>query len=727
MIVYGKSQMKGIIMHRLVIFALTLFLLAGCAQFTPPVAQVQLVTDVYHGAEVVDEYRWLEDFSSPDVQSWSNGQNTYARSVLNNLSSLSKIRSRVREIENATSVRYYSLLFQGGRLFAIKRDPVFEQPMLVAMNSAYEPESEQIIVDLNKIDPTASTSMDWFRPSHSGDLVAVSLSVGGTESGDVHIYEVSTGKQIDHVIERVNGGTAGGDLAWTPDDKAFFYTRYPRPGERTDEDINFYQQVWFHKLGTDPSGDTYEIGKDFPRIAEIGLGADRKSGRILATVQYGDGGEFAHYLRDSYGKWRQITDYGDGHLQIIFAPRDTLCIVSRAGAPMGKVLRMPINGSIEDAEVIVPQGKDTVVSSFGGSNILATDNSLYITYQLGGPSEIRVFDFEGNQKISPSILPVSSVGGLVKLSNDDILFNNSSYIEPSASYEFKAKDGTTRKTALFTKSAVDFSDCKVVRGFALSKDGTKVPVNIICRKDITLDGSNPTLLTGYGGYGISLTPWFLGTDRVWIEQGGVYAIANLRGGGEYGEKWHQQGMLTNKQNVFDDFSAVMQYMIDKGYTCPEKFAIEGGSNGGLLMGAMIIQHPELCETVIASVGIYDMLRVELAPNGQFNIPEFGTVKKLDHFKAMQAYSPFHNVKHGTAYPAVLFLTGANDPRVDPMHSRKMTAILQAASVSNKPILLRTSSDTGHGGGTPLTERIEQTAHIYAFLFDTLNVEYKPFP
>ena len=186
-------------------------------------------------------------------------------------------------------------------------------------------------------------------------------------------------------------------------------------------------------------------------------------------------------------------------------------------------------------------------------------------------------------------------------------------------------------------------------------------------------------------------------------------------------------MLTNKQNVFDDFSAVMQYMIDKGYTCPEKFAIEGGSNGGLLMGAMITQHPQLCETVIASVGIYDMLRVELAPNGQFNIPEFGTVKKPDHFRAMFAYSPFHNVKHGTAYPAVLFLTGANDPRVDPMHSRKMTAMLQAASVSNKLILLRTSSDTGHGGGTPLTERIEQTAHIYAFLFDTLNVEYKPVP
>lgn len=712
-------------MRRLVIFTLVLFVLAGCSQLTPPVARVRPVTDVYHGVQVVDEYRWLEDFSSPDVQSWSNGQNAYARNVLNNLPSLGKIRARVREIENATSVRYYSLSYQGGRLFAVKSNPAFEQPMLVVMNSAYEPESEQVIVDLNKFDSTASTSMDWFKPSPSGDLVAVSLSVGGTESGDVHIYKVSTGIQSDHVIERVNGGTAGGDLAWTPDGKAFFYTRYPRPPERTGEDINFYQQVWFHKLGTDPIRDTYEIGKDFPRIAEIQLDPEKNSGRVLATVQYGDGGEFAHYLRNTDGGWRQITDYADRHLQVIFAPCDRLFIASRSGAPMGKVLRMPIDGSVEDADVVVPEGKDTVVSSFGVSNILATDSSLYVTYQLGGPSEIRVFDFEGNQKTSPSILPVSSVGGLIKLSNNDILFNNSSYIEPSASYEFKAKDGSTQKTALFTKPAVDFSDCKVVRDFALSKDGTKVPVNIICRKDIVLDGSNPTLLTGYGGYGISQTPRFLGTNRIWIEQGGVYAIANLRGGGEYGEKWHQQGMLTNKQNVFDDFAAAMQYMIDKGYTCPEKLTIKGGSNGGLLMGAMITQHPQLCESVIASVGIYDMLRVELAPNGQFNIPEFGTVKKPDHFKAMYAYSPFHNVKRGTACPAVLFLTGANDPRVDPMQSRKMTAKLQAAAVSNKPILLRTSSGTGHGSGTPLSERIEQTTHIYAFLFDTMNLDYKP--
>jgi prolyl oligopeptidase len=268
---------------------------------------------------------------------------------------------------------------------------------------------------------------------------------------------------------------------------------------------------------------------------------------------------------------------------------------------------------------------------------------------------------------------------------------------------------------------VDFSDCQVVREYATSKDGTKVPVNIVRRKGIKLDGSNPVLLTGYGGYGINIEPGFSALRRVWIDHGGVFAQANLRGGGEFGEQWHKEGMLTSKQNVFDDFAAAMQYMIGAGYTSPEKLAIIGGSNGGLLMGAMITQHPELCRAVVSSVGIYDMLRVELAPNGEFNIPEFGTVKNPDQFRALYAYSPYHNVRDNTAYPSVLFLTGANDPRVDPMHSRKMTARLQAASSSGRPVLLLTSSKTGHGLATPLSEQIEKSVHYHAFLLNELGL------
>jgi prolyl oligopeptidase len=265
-----------------------------------------------------------------------------------------------------------------------------------------------------------------------------------------------------------------------------------------------------------------------------------------------------------------------------------------------------------------------------------------------------------------------------------------------------------------------------VRDFAISSDGTRVPVNIIRRKGTKLDGSNPTLLYGYGGYGISERPYFLGSGaRIWLDQGGIYVDANLRGGGEYGEEWHLAGSLTHKQNVFDDFIACARYLIDRKYTSPAHLAIMGGSNGGLLMGAALTQRPDLFRAVVSFVGIYDMLRVELDPNGAFNTTEFGSVKNLAQFKALYAYSPYHHVKDGAAYPAILFLTGENDHRVNPMQSRKMVARLQAANSSDHPILLRTTSSAGHGFGTSLDEEIAQTADVYSFLFDQLGIAYKP--
>jgi prolyl oligopeptidase len=623
-------------------------------------------------------------------------------------------------------VSYSSLSWRKGKLFAVKRQPPQEQPFLVVMPSASEPESERVIIDPAKIDPSGQTSIDFYVPSPDGNLVAVSLSSGGSESGDVHIYETGTSKEVGEIILRVNGGTAGGDIAWKPDGSGFYYTRYPLKDERPPADMDFYQQVWFHKMGSSPDIDSYEIGRDFPRIAEINLESDIDSGRVLATVQYGDSGRFAFYLRMSAGDWKQIIDYDEQIVQATFGDDDTLFLISRKDAPRGKLLKLPLKDiSLDEAKVIVPEGKDTVVSDFyGHSPLVTTPAHLYVTYQLGGPSEIRVFDYQGQRQAGPEILPVSSVGQIVA-ARDNILFQNSSYLDPSAWYLFNHIKETTDKTTLVTKSPVDFSDCEVIREYAVSKDGTKVPVNIIRRKGIKLDHSNPVLLTGYGGYGVNRVPRYNALRRIWIDQGGVYAEANLRGGGEFGELWHKEGMLTNKQNVFDDFAAAMHYMIDTGYTSPEKLAIIGGSNGGLLMGAMITQHPQLCRAVVSFVGIYDMLRVELAPNGEFNIPEFGTVKDPEQFRALYAYSPYHNVHDGTAYPAVLFMTGANDPRVDPMHSRKMTARLQAATSSGRPILLRTSSTTGHGLATPLSEQIEESVDYYAFLFHELGIKYRP--
>jgi prolyl oligopeptidase len=451
------------------------------------------------------------------------------------------------------------------------------------------------------------------------------------------------------------------------------------------------------------------------------------TGTLLATVQNGDGGEFAHYLRTPAGAWSRLTDFPDRIVQATFGPGGELYLISRAGAPRGKILRLSsASPDIGRAKTIIPEGPDTIVTSFyhASPSLVATKSRLYIVYQLGGPSELRVFDVDGKRLPGPAQQPNSSTGGLTKLEADEVLFGKTSYVEPSAYWRFSAGSDKTEKTALATNSPVNFDDVEVVREFATSKDGTRVPVTIIVPRGTKRDGANPILVTGYGGYGVSLAPSFHPVWRVLLDQGVICAVANLRGGGEYGESWHLQGNLTKKQNGFDDFAAVLKHLIDRGYTNPKKLAIEGGSNGGLLMGAILTQHPELVKTIVSHVGIYDMLRSELSANGVFNIAEFGTVADPDQFRALYAYSPYHHVKPGVPYPSTLFLTGANDPRVDPMQSRKMTARLQAAASSAALILLRTSSNSGHGAGTALSERIEQTVDAFAFLFNQLGVDYR---
>jgi prolyl oligopeptidase len=301
------------------------------------------------------------------------------------------------------------------------------------------------------------------------------------------------------------------------------------------------------------------------------------------------------------------------------------------------------------------------------------------------------------------------------------MVNVQSYVTPSTWYLYSGAGGKLEKLVLDGESPVKFDDVEVVREFATSKDGTKVPVNILMKKGTKLDGSNPALLYGYGGYGINMTPYFSPMNRLWLDHGGIYVVANLRGGGEFGEAWHLAGNLTKKQNVFDDMIAAAQHLVDRGYTKPERLAAMGGSNGGLLMGAILTQRPDLFRAIVSAVGIYDMLRVELTPNGAFNVTEFGTVKDPPQFKALMAYSPYHHVKPGTTYPALLLTTGENDGRVDPYNSRKMAALLQASGTKN-PVYLRVSFTAGHGQGTALSERIEQLADVYTFLMQSLGMK-----
>jgi prolyl oligopeptidase len=694
----------------------------------PPLTKKEAVRDTYHGIPVTDDYRWLEDGNNPQVRAWSDAQNAYARRALDRLPGANVLRTQLTKIMAAKTTSHGDFYYRGGQLFAIRRQPPKQQPFLVVLPAPDRPDQARLLVDPNELDEKGTTAIDWYVPSPDGRLVAVSLSQGGTETGDVHVYDTTTAKELYEVIPRVNGGTAGGDLAWTPDGKGFFYTRYPRGKERPPEDIDFYQQVFFHQLGSPTEQDRYEMGKDLPRIAEIKLETDDATGRLLATVQNGDGGEFAFFLRETDGDWRQFSTFKGKVVQAAFGRHDDLFVVSLQDAPRGKLLRLSVRDlDAAKAPVVVPEGKDTIVVDFPGfssrQTVLPTANLLYVTYQTGGPTELRCFDFEGKPRPAPKQLPISTVGGLAGLTGDDILFSNGSYVEPRSVYRFRPEANETVKLPLTTAPPVDLSDVDVVREFAVSKDGTKVPVNIMIPKGVKRDGTNPCLVTGYGGYGISRAPGFVPERRILFDHGFIVAEANLRGGAEYGEAWHRAGALTHKQNVFNDFAAVLQHLIDRHYTAPEHLAIMGGSNGGLLMGATLTQHAQLMKAVVSLVGIYDMLRVELSPNGAFNVPEFGTVKDEPQFRAMYAYSPFHHVQDRVKYPAVLFLTGANDPRVDPMQSRKMTARLQAAT-SGRPVLLRTSGSSGHGLDTPLSERIEEEVDVYAFLFAELCVKVK---
>jgi len=673
------------------------------------------VTDEYQGVKVEDNYQWLEQDDDPAVKAWSDAQSRQTREYLDKLPDRAAIEKQLTDWYAKTSPSYSGIVSRPGILFARKFQPPKQQQMLVTLASADALKSEKVVLDPNKLDPSGKTAIDWFVPSRDGKYVAMSISQGGSEDGTLHIYETATGKALKDSIAHVQYPTAGGSAAWNADGTGIYYTRFPRKGERPDADLNFYQQVYFHKIGTADSEDIYSIGKDFPRIAEIKLEASHDGKYILATVANGDGGDFAHYLLGPDGNWTQLTQFSDQIKTARIGRDDALYLLSRADAPRGKILRAPLDKpELANATMIVPPS-DAVIQFME-----PTAETIYVGDLLGGPSQIRRFGLDGTGEAIVPIPNISAVTEMESLEDNSLLFRDVSYTEPAAWFHLNG-NAPPKKTALVESSPVSFADIEVSREMATSKDGTKVPLNIIRKKGTKLDGNNPVLLYGYGGYSISMQPGFDFTRRLWFDRGGVWVVANIRGGGEFGEEWHKAGNLTKKQNVFDDFAAAAQFLINEKWTRPERLAILGGSNGGLLMGAMITQHSDLVRAVVSAVGIYDMLRVELAPNGAFNVTEFGTVKDPEQFKALYGYSPYHHVADGTSYPSILFMTGANDGRVAPYHSRKMVARLDEANKSSNPILLRTSTSSGHGIGTALSERIKQLADEYSFLFAQLGM------
>lgn len=730
------------------VFGALLFLLLprlGAAAELPLVpAPVEPVTNVYHGVTIIDDYQWLEDASSPAVREWTRKQNARTREYFAALPYREGLAQQLALLRGEESARYFDLQQRRDRLFALRFKPPAQQPALIRLSSLEPPALWRPVFDPNTYNTNGTTTIDWFVPSPDGRLVAASLSEGGSEQGTLHFFEADTGKMMEDKIPRVQYPTGGGSAAWSPDGAGVLYTRYPHEGERPEADVNFYQQVWFHRIGTPVSDDKYELGKDFPRIAEIKLENSQNGRWVLASVANGDGGDYAHYIRNAAGQWRQVTRFEDGIKEAKIGRDGALYLLSRKAAPHGKILRLPfaalqstehgdpatqVSGSgagaatepgagnlLASATLAVPESKG-VIQGFAPSK-----DGLYVADMFGGPSELAWFARGSTHPHPVPVLPVSTVGGLASWQADDLVFGNVSYLKPFAWFTVNAETRDPRRTGLCMTSPANFDDIEVVRELAVSKDGTRVPLNILRKKGLKLDGANPTLLYGYGGYGINLTPMFDSTRRIWFDAGGVYVVANLRGGGEYGEAWHKAGNLTNKQHVFDDFIAAAEHLIRHHYTNPSKLAVQGGSNGGLLMGAFLTQRPDLARAVVAQVGIYDMLRVELDPNGQFNVTEFGTVSDPVQFQALYAYSPYHHVKDGVKYPAVLLTTGENDGRVNPAQSRKMAARLQAASASGVPILFRSTASAGHGIGTALKERIAEQADVYSFLFNELGID-----
>ena len=715
----------------------TLILAAAwlCAAGDPgaPPAPVRPVTDTYHGVTVTDPYRWLENGDAPAVGAWSAAENARTRAYLDRLPVRGALASRLASAASHTSPSYRDLVAAGGTLFALTVQPPRQQPMVAALSTDADPRTARIVVDPNTLDPSGQTAIDWFVPSPDGKLVAVSLSRNGSEDGTVHVFSVATGHETAETpVPRVQFPTAGGSLAWRGDASGFWYTRYPGPDAPADT-RHFDQQVYYHRLGTDPSHDTYVLGRGLPKIAEIQLSTTQNRNFVLVSVADGDGGRYEHFVIFPDGSVTQVTHFGDEVVAGSIGPRDILYLLSHRGAPRGKLLALDLRGKpgtrdLAHARLLVAQDVGSMQGGgeFGGEAVVATDDALYVRELVGGPSRVAIFGLDGAPRGTIPLPPIAAVDELASVGGGRVLYTVATYLAPPYVARYDQATGASTRTALAETTPIRFDDCEVVRITATSKDGTRVPIFVIRRKDLALDGTHPALLYGYGGYGVSETPRFAGEAvRLWLDGGGVYAIAATRGGAEFGETWHTDGALTHKQNVFDDFLAAAHALITARYTSPAHLAILGGSNGGLLMGAALTQAPRLFRAVVSLVGIYDMMRIELDPNGAFNVTEFGTVKDPAQFRAMLAYSPYQHVTDGTRYPAVYMATGTHDGRVNPAQSRKMIARLQAATASGYPIYLAISDKAGHGIGSALSVRIGQTADWLAFLFDQLGMTLPP--
>jgi len=696
------------------------------APTAPPRAAVKPVAEIFHGTRVVDNYRWLEDGTSADTRKWVADEMAYTRSVLDPLPARDAIHKRLSELLSIGNVTPPAIA--GKHYFYTKREGMQNQPVLYVREGIDG--TDRVLVDANQLSADGTVALDWFHPSENGKYVAYGTSASGSEMSTLHIIETKTGRLLPDTIER----TRAASIAWERDNRGFYYTRYPKKGDVPAGQEMYNRHVFYHELGSDPDGDTLIFGEgrdpeDWPCVS---LSNDDRW--LLITVSQG-WTKSEVFLRDMKSdKPPSRVTTGKNFLYAGEVYEGKLYITTNEDAPRYRVF--VTNAGDFDREAwkeIIPQA-DAVLQG-----VAVYGDRLFAQYERNASSQLKLFNLDGSfvtDIFLPTIGTVFGTGG--RWDHGEAFFGFHSFTVPPTIYRVNlypdrvdtekrpvVRWGLGTVWAQVEAASIDPAAYEVEQEWFKSKDGTSVPMFLVHKKGLAKNGKNPTLLTAYGGFNVSLTPSFSRTAYLWMEHGGVYAVANLRGGAEFGEDWHRAGMLDKKQNVFDDMIAAAEHLIAEKYTDRDYLAIQGGSNGGLLMGAMMTQRPDLFRAVVCQVPLLDMIHYQDFQIAKLWIPEYGTAENPEQFKWLYAYSPYHHVKGAGEYPAVLFMTADADTRVDPMHAKKMAALMQAEAANGasktRPILLRIESKAGHGAGKPVAKQIEEFTDLYSFLFWQLGV------
>ncbi len=676
-----------------------------------PAARKADVVDDYHGTKVADPYRWMEDPDAPETVAWVEAENRLTRSFIDSIPARQAIERRLKKLWNYP--KYGLPRREGDRYFFSKNDGLQNQDVLYWTERLDVGPKE--LLDPNRLSADGTVALNTASFSRDGRLMAYGLAKSGSDWEELQIREVESSKDYPDKLE----WTKFPGVAWKPDGSGFWYNRFPTPGTVPPEDQNNYSRVYWHELGTPQSED--KLVFEMPEKKEWGFSPGiTEDGRYLFLFAYhGTDDRNGFYYREAAAEsgFVRLLEPGEARFSPVGNVGSTFYFNANLDAPRGRVIAIDLRNPIRSNwKEVIPQGSDVV------SSVLLAGGHLLVQTMHNAHELLKIYDLAGNFLRTVELPALGALAGVSGRQQDtEFFFAFTSFVYPTATYRYDFK---TEKSELFRASEIDFDASGYVtrQVFFPSKDGTKVSMFLTHRKTITYDGSNPVLLYGYGGFNIPVLPAFSISRLVWLENGGILAVVNLRGGSEYGEEWHQQGMLGNKQNVFDDFIAAAEYLIENGYTRPPKLAINGGSNGGLLVSACLLQRPSLFGAVLAQVPVTDMLRYHKFTVGRYWIPEYGNAEAdPEHFKFLYAYSPLHNVKPGVAYPPTLITSADTDDRVVPAHAKKFAASLQAADAGENPILIRIETKAGHGAGKPTAKIIEEAADVHAFLFKVLGL------